>query len=57
MNGSKCNLNQYLVSSRNALSQTENGGRCVTKTNNGCKGDNSKRDTDAFHFNLEVLRQ
>ena len=42
---------------RRAPSQTGNRGRCVTRPNNGCEGDNRKRGTDAFHFNLEVIGQ
>ena len=45
-----------LVTQR-ALSQMGNRGRCVTRPNNGCGGDSSKRGIDASHFNLEVSRQ
>ena len=31
--------------------------RCVTRQNNGCEGDCSKRGTDAFYICSEVLRQ
>ena len=40
-----------------ALSQTRYRGRCVTRPNKGCKGDNSKRGTDAFHLYSERFRQ
>ena len=39
-----------------ALSPTGNRGRCVTRPNNGCKGDYSKRGNDAFYFCSEVIR-
>ena len=45
-----------LVTQR-ALSQMGNRGSCVTRPNNGCSGDCSKRGIDASHFNLEVSRQ
>ena len=37
-------------SSRFKLPKTRNRGCYVTRLNNGCEGDNSKRDTDVFHF-------
>ena len=38
-----------------ALSPMGNRVRCVTRPNNGCKGDYRKCDTDAIYFCSEVV--
>ena len=38
-----------------ALSPMGNRVRCVTRPNNGCKGDYSKCDTDAIYFCSEIV--